>query len=328
MKVIIRATIVVGVLNLAMAVFVLAQGAVVETVDAAAVEAGEPVSRVQGLIAGPAASQLFVNRGRIAGRGRGSRVLVIPTEEAKPEQLAQITQDLRVMSHIFDKKVNSPKYTGDVFVDFGDFFSRDKAATQAIYLEGYGLLFLMSVNFPLSGPPKAEEEQGKEAKEPVDTEWHQAQDELFSGKRRTTSTKSGQAEVYDSEKLEEFKKDLVKVLKHVANIRNLKENEWIIVTVSGGGQQGSEMFIYEMRKQIPSGLSPSDTGGGYVGSYGFGGGAGGGVAVGGGTMGFGGEGVSRGTVMTIRAKKSDVDDFAKGKLNFEEFQEKVKILTY
>ncbi len=33
-------------------------------------------------------------------------------------------------------------------------------------------------------------------------------------------------------------------------------------------------------------------------------------------------------VMIIRAKKTDVDDFAKGELDFEQFQEKVEIFTY
>jgi hypothetical protein len=34
------------------------------------------------------------------------------------------------------------------------------------------------------------------------------------------------------------------------------------------------------------------------------------------------------TVLTIRVKKSDVDDFAKGELDFEQFQKKVDIFTY
>ena len=34
------------------------------------------------------------------------------------------------------------------------------------------------------------------------------------------------------------------------------------------------------------------------------------------------------TVLTIRAKKSDVDAFAKGELDFEQFQQKVQIFTY
>jgi hypothetical protein len=34
------------------------------------------------------------------------------------------------------------------------------------------------------------------------------------------------------------------------------------------------------------------------------------------------------TVLTIRVKKSDIDAFAKGDLDLEQFQKKVKIFTY
>jgi len=34
------------------------------------------------------------------------------------------------------------------------------------------------------------------------------------------------------------------------------------------------------------------------------------------------------TVLTIRAKKSDVDAFAKGELDFEQFQQNIKMFTY
>jgi hypothetical protein len=44
--------------------------------------------------------------------------------------------------------------------------------------------------------------------------------------------------------------------------------------------------------------------------------------------GLAGMGPSSATVLTIRAKKSDVDAFAKGELDFEKFQEKVKTVIY
>jgi len=34
------------------------------------------------------------------------------------------------------------------------------------------------------------------------------------------------------------------------------------------------------------------------------------------------------TVLTIRAKKSDIDAFAKGEQDFEQFRQKVQIFTY
>jgi hypothetical protein len=67
-------------------------------------------------------------------------------------------------------------------------------------------------------------------------------------------------------------------------------------------------------------------GGGVYGGGGFGGGSLGGVGFGGGS--YGEMGSSSATVLTIRAKKSDVDIFAKGELDFEQFQQKVEIFTY
>ena len=76
--------------------------------------------------------------------------------------------------------------------------------------------------------------------------------------------------------------------------------------------------------------------GGYVGGYSYsggysdsGGGMGGGMGgFGGGMGGFGGTGTSAATVLTIRAKKSDIDAFAEGEQDFELFRQKVQIFTY
>jgi hypothetical protein len=46
------------------------------------------------------------------------------------------------------------------------------------------------------------------------------------------------------------------------------------------------------------------------------------------SMEYGEIGPPSATVLTIRAKKSDVDAFAKGELDFEQFQQKVEIFTY
>jgi hypothetical protein len=43
---------------------------------------------------------------------------------------------------------------------------------------------------------------------------------------------------------------------------------------------------------------------------------------------YGGMGFPSSTILTIRAKKSDVSDFATGELDFEQFQETVEIFNY
>jgi len=150
---------------------------------------------------------------------------------------------------------------------------------------------------------------------------------------------------YNNQMVEELKVELVKALKHAGNVRHIESDEWIILTVIGGQRQFSMGF----GGGLPMGGSMSGAGfsarggvssggmGGYGGSAGgFGGGSYGGaisgVGFGGGmTRGFGGFSTtasSPSTVLTIRAKKSDVDAFAKGALDFERFREKVTILTY
>jgi len=86
------------------------------------------------------------------------------------------------------------------------------------------------------------------------------------------------------------------------------------VSVYGGGMVG--------------GMS-MDMGG--MGGYGGGmmGGMGGmaGMGMGMGGM-YGGMGFPSSTILTIRAKKSDVSDFATGELDFEQFQETIEIFNY
>ena len=73
---------------------------------------------------------------------------------------------------------------------------------------------------------------------------------------------------------------------------------------------------------------------GRMGGMAGGGMGGGGVMMGGGMGGmmggmeFGEMGPASTTVLTIRAKKTDVDAFAIGELDFEQFQHTVDIFTY
>ena len=85
-------------------------------------------------------------------------VLVVPTAEMKTEDLAAITEDMTVMSRIFDKKLSQTQLiTGAggsrfVGIDPRSFlfdpqsFGRSSGSIEAIYLDGYGALFLMKVN--------------------------------------------------------------------------------------------------------------------------------------------------------------------------------------
>ena len=277
------------------------------------------------------------------------KVLVVPAEQVKAEDLVTITEDMQVMSHILDERFKETRRVQGVFTDFGDFFGRDNRQTEATYLQGYGVLFSMEVNFAFSPAPKPQSRQTDQTAEPVDSTWQRAKRQVFSHGDPSGSRGSDSAQEYNSQMVEELKRDLITTLKHAANIRGVQPDELIILTVIGGGRQSGGVFGGRgaMMGSMGGGMmgggygvasSSSGTGGGGM-MAGVGGGMMGGGGMGGGMMGdmgggmgrmtgFDEMGVSAATVLTIRAKKSDVDAFASGEQDFEQFRQKVQIFTY
>ncbi len=313
-----------------------------------------------------------VEPGPMLGRTGGRKVLVIPDSEVKPEELDAITQDLLVMSHILDEKFKEPRAIKGVFTDFGEFFGRNNRSTEAVYIQGYGVVFLMEVNFAFSPPLKPQVQEEEETGEQVDPTWERAREQIFSPRAQRPGMPSFSGRGPGVVEFDQIKKELIETLKHAANIRNISPDEWIILTVIGQGRQGGMMYFSNEpfgaaapRSNYSSSYSASEhsassEGGGYaassssgiagggMGGYGGGmmggmGGYGGGMmgGYGGGMMGGYGGGMMGGvggmygemgfpsaTVMTIRAKKSDVGDFARGAMDFDQFQETVEIFTY
>ncbi len=178
------------------------------------------------------------------------------------------------------------------------------------------------MDFPLLPPAESPKEQ--QTQEDIDPLWEQTKREMYepqgSRSSRSSRTRRGgggindsSAVKYDADKVEELKRKLIKELKHAANIRNLQPDESIILTVTGKGYQppapavvvienkakGPDdpdmemlMLINQMEISQRSGSSAPPT------------------------------------VLTIRVKKSDVDAFSKGELNFEQFRQKAQIFTY
>jgi hypothetical protein len=94
----------------------------------------------------------------------------------------------------------------------------------------------------------------------------------------------------------------VEALKSAANIRNLKGEDSITLCVVGGPPSGTARVV-----------APPNSN-----SYGgFGGGGRSGPAP-----------SSQGTILTMRAKKADVDAFARGRLTIDDFRKKVNMTAY
>jgi len=296
------------------------------------------------------------------GRTGSRRILVVPAADIEPEELAGTVEDLYVFSYILDDRFKEPRMIQGVFRDFGDFFGRDNRETEAIYMQDYGAVFMMEVDYTFTPVAQTQEQAEDETAEDGDPTWQQTRERIFSGRRRINRTQAGPDE---GRMVEELKAELIRTLKHAKNIRNLMPDEWVILSVTGRGPQSGMGMMggfggygqSSTRFRASSSSRVSGYGGGGMGGYGgsaasggFGGSAIGGGYGGGGMGGYGsgmmggrGEmyggsemmgsmggyaetGIPQATIMTIRVKKTDVDAFAEGEMTFEKFRQKVQIL--
>ncbi|HIJ70126.1 MAG TPA: hypothetical protein HPP87_02035 [Planctomycetes bacterium] len=286
-----------------------------------------------------------------SARSGTENILVIPSGDVDAQQLAETVEDMKIMSHIFQKELAEADMTpgGRSWVFF---WRRNESSFRSIYLEGYGAVFLMEVDFPLLPVAQLTEEEVEEGTDPV---WDQARRELTASEDDDIFDYDSDEEVeYDADKVTDLKSKLIRNLKHASNIRNLSDKESIIIAVTGSGRDSADIYI---RTDYGGGGQGSRAGalsargaGGRTGALDSQVGRPGGAR---GTPGGRGRGrvslragdaeieVSRtnidrdaptpltsGNVLIMRAKKADVDAFAKGKLDFGKFQKRMQIFTY
>ena len=83
----------------------------------------------------------------------GGKVLVIPTAQIQPQDMVTLMEDMTVMCRIFDKKLaQSNLVPGMPFIGRVRFPSLGDHSMGAMYVQGYGVLFMTTVDFPLSPP--------------------------------------------------------------------------------------------------------------------------------------------------------------------------------
>jgi hypothetical protein len=249
-------------------------------------------------------------------------VLVIPSEQTRTEDLIKINEDMNVMSRIFEKNLEQDRITtvhSSIFVSRRDTFATllggSRGEIQSMYLQGYGALFLMKVDFPLSPPTDIqEEEQEPQKAEEGDQVWAQVKQEMYEPEKADRRRRTDRPEEkYDAEKVENLKTTLIKALKHAANIRVLKLDESLILSITGSGVSDRIVSIQEISGTNQT-VVVKESGGQkttkvYVGLP---------------------EDIesSSPTMLVIRAKKSDIDAFAKGGLDLNQFRQHVQILSY
>ena len=226
---------------------------------------------------------------------------MIPSKQMKLEDTAALIEDMTIMSRIFEKRLADEHlipssrmfWYGDSADPFNRYFARDNRTTEAIYVEGFGSLFLINVDFPLS-PPQVEADKPEDSRDKV---WATAKDEIrnpTSGRRRK---QDDQKKEYDAEQVDDLQRTLIKTLKHAANIRGLKAEESVTITV-----RGSEITVPLAKDESPLAAEYRRMTGELT--------------------------AVQPTFLTIRAKKPDIDSFAKDELDYDQFRQRIQPLAY
>jgi len=256
-----------------------------------------------------------------------SPALIIRSSNPDPKEQSNLEEDIAVMARILDKAVekgddDQPRRAMGIKV----FFSPGSNPMRNLYLEDYGVVFTLNVGFPLVAPAAKAEE--KKEKPTEDSTWEEAKREVY-GSRVEPRAGPEPIEPYSEEKVNRLKTALLEALKNAANIRGLRSDDSITVCVFGGAGAGpgtagksstvrvvgpqvlkvepqtggativADEMVSDARARKFTVLTTGDSGG-----------------------------TPRGTTMTIRVKKSDVDAFAKGRLDLDDFRKKAGVTIY
>ncbi len=251
----------------------------------------------------------------LASTSRSAAVFIVPAQPMTTEELTSITEDVNVMRRIFENKLRQanllpPAGPLSVFLGGGRpyFGGAEGDVGRAMYLQGYGVLFVMDVDYPLAPGPQVEPNDTPEPRVEGDPLWARTRDETYQPQR--LDRKKGAAEsrpTYSVEKVENLKTTVIQTLVHAANIRALTPEESVIVRLTGSPE--SDVFAGETiaipgTGQILVKTSNND------------------LRI-----------MERSltetalTVLTIRAKGADIKARAEGKLTEEQFRQRVQILS-
>jgi hypothetical protein len=234
---------------------------------------------------------------------RGDSIPPVMIRFSTPDAKAAVTleEDLFVMARVLSRTLERAEAEKvDYKLGVPMLLTGSGRSVRPMYLEGTGPLFMIKVNFPLIPTPKPEAKSAKKLNE--DSEWDAAQRDLFDD-AEVTYEEGSSRNGYKEEQVELLKKELIGALKNAANIRGLRPDEFVNIAVFGQSSGGRVKAV-----TLPGGA--------------------GGLAVTAGAYNSDLANAGKGSVLTLRAKKSDIDDFAAGKLDAAAFKEKVVVTAY
>jgi hypothetical protein len=242
-----------------------------------------------------------------SSKGDSIPPVMIRFSESDAKASAGLEEDLYVMARVISRTLERAE--GDRVItkmNVPMLLTGSGRSVRPMYIEGLGPLFMIKVSFPLIPMPKVEEKKNPK-KRGADTEWEDSRNEVFPNVEAWVDD-SDQGSNYNDEQVELLKKELVGALKLATNMRGLKPDEFVNISVFG----------YAPPVRIKALLTPSgaDPGIGLparnVVVFDKGGAA----------------NAVKGSVLTMRAKKSDIDSFASGSLDADAFKAKVTMATY
>jgi len=260
--------------------------------------------------ADPYASSIALPR-QIPSAGSANAVLLVPSGQSARAELLALTEDLNIMCRVFDRLLEQAglrgsdqrsisRYfrSGDEGRWLGQMFGEPSDRTECLYVEGYGPLFVVSVDFPLLPPPA--EEPRAEPNEPADPLWNQVRQETYAPQTARTVDRPDPRIEYSPLKVQQLKETLIRTLKHATNIRAVEQSAWLTVVVKGlgGGAPSSsvEPTAGPQTRWAPRGEAAPPT--------------------------------TPTSKLTLRARMQDIQALASQQLSDDEFRKRIEVIEY
>ena len=240
-----------------------------------------------------------------------TRTLIVPRGDATEEQLADVQEQLTIMSRILTKAADPEAGgRGGFRFNLAGFGFGGGSDLDALYLDGYGAVFLVDVDYPLVEPPK-----GGEKKATVhgdkDLTWEKTRRELAGAPGEDEELPGDDVDgepgkSFDADRVAALRKRLVESFRHAANLKMLKEGAERVTFVVSGPVTGGRVV------HLGGGTKATGNIAGYVKDTK-------GIKV----VDMRSNKARTGQQLTLTARKGDIDSFAAGRMTLDEFARKV-----
>ena len=270
------------------------------------------------------------------GKTGGTSPLVIHSGAIQDDQArGMIVEDLNVMHRILTKAASAGNASAGTKTAMGIavFSPGGKSAPSSIYLEGFGVVFLLNVNYPLTAPPSNDD--ATPAANPEDTTWEEAKREVY-GQRSTRRPGTGMSPEmmaryglaspepprqvpYNKARVEVLTSALMTAARNVTNIRKLDDEENVVVVVRGTSGGKTTHVV----KSLNSGEAEGSQESGRSARHGPTD-----VVFSVNAVGYVTSDNAPDSTLTLRFKKADAAALANGRLSLEEFRKRAKIVAY